>query len=280
MRCVRKSELQKRAKKDWDMEKKVIKLVSWNVNGLRAALQKDFLQSLFKMDADVFAIQETKLQEEQLTEEIKNISGYASYYSHSTVKKGYSGVAVYTKAKPQTVKYGIGIPRFDDEGRIIEMDFGDFLFFNIYFPNGQMSEDRLQYKLDFYREFFKYVDAHKDNGRSIVVAGDFNTAHNEIDLKNPGPNSKRSGFLRIERDWLDAMIERGYVDIFRRIYPDTVKYSWWSYRFKARENNAGWRIDYFFVTRDIVSNGWIIDAFIDNGVFGSDHCPVGLVLEK
>jgi len=261
------------------MSRNRVKLVSWNVNGLRAAMKKDFLKSLLKMDADIFAIQETKLQESQLTEEIKNISSYESYYSHSTVKKGYSGVGVYTRVKPKTVKYGIGIPIFDGEGRIIEMDFGNFLFFNVYFPNGQMSEERLQYKLDFYEEFFRYTDKYKNNGRSIVVTGDFNTAHNKIDLKNPGTNSKRSGFLRIERDWLDRIVEKGYVDTFRHIYPETVKYSWWSYRFKAREKNAGWRIDYSFVTRDIINNGWIKEAFIDNDVFGSDHCPIGLVLE-
>ena len=261
------------------MDKKIIKLVSWNVNGLRAVLKKDFLQSFHNMDADVWALQETKLQEDRLTEEMKHISGYESYYSHATTKKGYSGVAAYTRMPPQTVKHGIDIPRFDDEGRIMEMDFGDFLFFNIYFPNGQMSEERLQYKLDFYREFFAYADACKDNGRSIVIAGDFNTAHNEIDLANPGPNSKRSGFLRIERDWLDSIVDRGYVDTFRHVCPDTVKYSWWSYRFKARGKNIGWRIDYIFATRDILDKGWIKQAFIDNSVFGSDHCPIGLTLE-
>ncbi|MDY6855155.1 MAG: exodeoxyribonuclease III [Thermodesulfobacteriota bacterium] len=257
-----------------------MKIVSWNVNGLRAVLQKGFLNSFLKMDADVFAIQETKLQEAQLTKEIKEINGYESYYSHSTVKKGYSGVAVYTRVKPKTAKYGIDILRFDHEGRIIEMDFGDFLFFNIYFPNGQTSEERLQYKLDFYREFFKYADKYKESGRSIVIAGDFNTAHNEIDLKNPTPNAKRSGFLRIERDRIDSIIENGYVDTFRHLYPDTVKYSWWSYRFKAREKNVGWRIDYFFVTRDMIDNGWITEAFIDNSVSGSDHCPIGIMVRK
>lgn len=262
------------------MGTKTMKIVSWNVNGLRAVLQKGFLDSFLKMDADVFAIQETRLQEAQLTKEIKEVSGYESYYSHSTVKKGYSGVAVYTRVRPKTVKYGIDILRFDHEGRIIEMDFGGFLFFNIYFPNGQTSEERLQYKLDFYSEFFKYADRHKESGRSIVIAGDFNTAHNEIDLKNPGPNAKRSGFLRIERDRLDSVIENGYVDTFRHLYPDTVKYSWWSYRFKAREKNVGWRIDYFFVTRDMIDNGWITEAFIDNSVFGSDHCPIGIMVGK
>lgn len=258
---------------------KQIRLISWNVNGLRAVIRKGFAESLRQADADVFAIQETKLQAPQLTDEMTQVDGYDAFWSHSTVKKGYSGVGVYTRTKPRQVRHGIGIPRYDDEGRILELDFGDFIFFNIYFPNGQMSEERLQYKLDFYKDFFDYTDTYKNEGKPVVIAGDYNTAHNEIDLKNPKANEKRSGFLRIERDWLDAITERGYVDTFRHFYPDTVRYSWWSYRFKARERNAGWRIDYFFVTRDMIENGQIRDAFIDNDVYGSDHCPIGLILE-
>ncbi len=142
-----------------------------------------------------------------------------------------------------------------------------------------MSEERLQYKLDFYQDFFAYAQKLREKGRSLVICGDFNTAHNEIDLKNAKANEKRSGFLRIERDWLDRLVADGYVDSFRALYPERVKYSWWSYRFKARERNAGWRIDYFFVTRDIMKKGWVKDAIIDNEIFGSDHCPVGLILE-
>ena len=158
------------------------------------------------------------------------------------------------------------------------MDFQTFVLFNIYFPNGQMSDERLSYKLAFYDWFLDYAQKLRDGGKSIIVTGDFNTAHNEIDLKNPGPNAKRSGFLRIERDVLDKMVDMGYVDTFRHFYPEAVKYSWWSYRFNARKNNAGWRIDYFFVTRDLIENGIVQDAFIDNDIFGSDHCPVGLVV--
>lgn len=261
------------------MASKTIRLVSWNVNGLRAVMKKAFHRSVEKLDADVLALQETKLQAHQLTPEMTDMDGYASFFAHATVKKGYSGVAAYSRLTPRTVRYGIGIPGFDNEGRIIEMTFDDFIFFNIYFPNGQMSETRLKYKLDFYDAFFAYADRLKNAGKSLVITGDFNTAHNEIDLKNPGPNAKRSGFLRIERDWLDKIIANGYVDTFRHLYPETVKYSWWSYRFNARKNNAGWRIDYFFVTRDILEKGWIKDAFIENDIFGSDHCPLGLVLE-
>jgi len=258
---------------------KRIKLVSWNVNGLRAAVKKDFFASLEKLDADVVGLQETKLQADQRTKAIRNLEGYEAHWAYATVKKGYSGTVVYTRSPGKGVKAGIGIDRYDAEGRIVEVDFGDFIFFNIYFPNGQMSDERLAYKLDFYKDFFAYTDSLRDQGRSLVIAGDYNTAHNEIDLKNPKANEKRSGFLRIERDWLDEIIDRGYVDTFRHFNPDTVKYSWWSYRFNARSRNAGWRIDYFFVTQDIIDKGWVVDTFIDNDIFGSDHCPVGLTLE-
>lgn len=260
------------------MARKEIKLVSWNVNGLRAVWKKDFIKSVEALDADVLALQETKLQEDQLSDDMRNIDGYASHFAFASTKKGYSGVVSYTRVTPVDVKYGLGVERFDSEGRIIEMDLGDFIFFNIYFPNGQMSEERLQYKLDFYESFFDYADDLKRRGRSLVIAGDYNTAHNEIDLKNPKANENRSGFLRIERDWLDRIIARGYVDTFRTLYSEAVEYSWWTYRFKARERNAGWRIDYFFVSGDMMEKGWVKEAFIDNSIFGSDHCPVGLVV--
>ena len=261
------------------MTQKRIKLISWNVNGLRAVMKKNFLQSVRTLDADVLALQETKLQEDQLSDEMRTIEGYGAHYAFASVKKGYSGVATYSRLEPVGVRHGIGIERFDNEGRIIEMDLGDFVFFNIYFPNGQMSDDRLKYKLDFYDGFFAYCGALRKAGRSLVICGDYNTAHNDIDLKNPKANADRSGFLRIERDWLDRIVADGYVDTFRALYPDRVKYSWWTYRFKARERNAGWRIDYFFVTRDIMEKGWVRDAVIENDIHGSDHCPVGLILE-
>jgi exodeoxyribonuclease-3 len=255
-----------------------LKLISWNVNGLRAVMKKNFLSILTEVGADIFAIQETKLQAPQLTPAMTMVDGYTSYWSHADTKKGYSGVGVYTRRQPQEVHTGIGIPRFDDEGRILELVFDDFNFFNVYFPNGQMSEERLSYKLDFYEAFFDYTDRLVDAGRSVVIAGDYNTAHNEIDLKHPGPNSKRSGFLPIERQWLDRIVDRGYVDTFRNLYPDTVKYSWWSYRFNARKTNAGWRIDYFFTSKNLFEQDKVTDAWIDNEIYGSDHCPVGLAL--
>lgn len=260
-------------------KKRKIKLVSWNVNGLRAVIKKDFFASFHQMDADIFAIQETKIQESQLTAEMQNIAGYESYWSHAAVKKGYSGVGIYSRIKPGRINTRLGLSRFDQEGRIIELEFDDFIFFNVYFPNGQMSDERLQYKLDFYESFFGYTDALKKQGRSLIITGDYNTAHSEIDLKNPKANENTSGFLRIERDWLDRIVQNGYVDTFRHFFPDLVKYSWWTYRFKARDRNIGWRIDYFFVTEDIIKKGWIKEAFIDNDIFGSDHCPIGLLLE-
>jgi exodeoxyribonuclease-3 len=262
------------------MAKKRLKLVSWNVNGFRAALKKDFFKSFKSMGADVLAIQEIKLQEPQLTDDMRNVPGYKSYWSYATEKKGYSGVGIFTRVPPQEVKYGIGESKYDNEGRILELIFDDFIFFNVYFPNGQMSEERLQYKLDFYEQFFKYADKLKDAGRSLIISGDYNTAHNEIDLKNPKANENTSGFLRVERDWLDRMVDNGYADTFRHHHPEAVKYSWWTYRFKARERNIGWRIDYFFVTRDIIDKGWIKEAYIDNTIYGSDHCPIGLTLKK
>ncbi len=256
-----------------------IKLVSWNVNGLRAVMNKDFTQTVEKLDADILLLQETKLQETQRTDEMTALPSYESFWAYSTVKKGYSGVVAYTRLSPLSVTTVFDRPEFDGEGRVIQLDYPAFTLFNGYFPNGQMSEERLRYKLDFYDWLLAHADTLRRQGKSVIITGDFNTAHNEIDLKNPGPNAKTSGFLRIERDVLDRMVQDGYVDTFRHFYPDTVKYSWWSYRFNARKNNTGWRIDYFFVTRDLIDKGAVKDAFIDNDVLGSDHCPVGLLLD-
>ncbi|MCG8619052.1 MAG: exodeoxyribonuclease III [Desulfobacterales bacterium] len=260
-------------------EKKQLRLVSWNVNGFRAVLKKDFFTSVEALSPDILMLQETKLQADQRTDAMTDFKPYADYWAYATVKKGYSGVAAYTKDTPEKVITDFGRPEFDGEGRVIQMDFEGFTLFNIYFPNGQMSDERLKYKLYFYDWFLDYAEGLRAQGKRLIVTGDFNTAHNEIDLKNPKPNSKRSGFLRIERDVLDRMEDMGYVDTFRHFHPETVKYSWWSYRFNARKNNAGWRIDYFFVTRDLIDDGVVKEAFIDNDIFGSDHCPVGLVIE-
>ncbi len=256
-----------------------MKIISWNVNGLRAVMKKDFTRIIHDLDPDILLLQETKLQEDQRTDEMINMLDYKSFWSYSTIKKGYSGTAAYSKIEPAKVITSFGKPEFDGEGRVIQLDFDDFTLFNIYFPNGQMNEQRLQYKLDFYEWFLTHANNLRDKGRSLIITGDFNTAHNEIDLKNPGPNSKRSGFLRVERDVLDNMIDQGYVDTFRYFHPEKIKYSWWSYRFNARKNNAGWRIDYFFVTKDLIDKAIVKQAFINNDVFGSDHCPLGLEIK-
>lgn len=256
----------------------LMRLVSWNVNGIRAVMKKDFLESLNRLNADIVCLQETKIQEDQRSREMIDIEGYHSFWSYSTVKKGYSGVAVYSREEPLEVNHGMGIPHFDDEGRILELVFERFRLYNIYFPNGQKDDERLQYKLDFYQAFFEYLAPLREQGIPLVITGDYNTAHNDIDLRHPRANEKRSGFLRIERDWLDRIVEQGYVDTFRHLYPDTIKYSWWSYRANARKTNAGWRIDYFFVSQNLIDQGWLKDAFIDNDIFGSDHCPVGIDL--
>ncbi|EKO1911424.1 exodeoxyribonuclease III [Clostridium botulinum] len=253
-----------------------MRIYSWNVNGLRAVAKKNFLEWIGKENPDILCIQETKLQENQLEDNIKNVEGYYSYFSFAQ-KKGYSGVATYTKEEPISVKHGIGIEKFDLEGRILITEFEDFTLLNIYFPNGQRDEERLQYKLDFYEALFNYCDELVEEGKKLVICGDYNTAHNEIDLKNPKANEKASGFLRIERDWLDKIIERGYTDTFRNMNPDKIKYSWWSYRFKARERNAGWRIDYHFVSNNLLDR--VENTEILNEVYGSDHCPVMLELK-
>ncbi|WP_010234329.1 exodeoxyribonuclease III [Clostridium arbusti] len=246
-------------------------IYSWNVNGLRAISKKGFFEFINEYNPDILCIQETKLQLDNLSEELKGIEGYNSYFSCAK-KKGYSGVATYTKEKPISVKYGIGIERFDSEGRILITEFNNFILFNIYFPNGQKDEERLKYKLDFYDALLEYLNKLKIEGKKLIICGDYNTAHNEIDIKNAKANEKYSGFLPIERAWIDKFILNGYVDTFRYIHKDEIKYSWWSYRFKARERNAGWRIDYFFVTESLIDN--INSAEILNEIMGSDHCPV------
>lgn len=253
-----------------------MKIYSWNVNGLRAVSKKGFFEFISNDNPDILCIQETKLQLDNLSEELQNINGYYSYFSCAE-KKGYSGVATYTKEKPISVKYGMGIERFDSEGRILITELSKFILFNIYFPNGQKDDERLKYKMDFYDALLDYLNKLKVEGKKLIICGDYNTAHNEIDIKNAKANEKYSGFLPIERAWIDKFISEGYVDTFRSIHKDEVKYSWWSYRFKARERNAGWRIDYFFVTENLIKN--VNSADILNEVMGSDHCPVTISLD-
>ncbi|MCK9555169.1 exodeoxyribonuclease III [bacterium] len=250
-----------------------MRIYSWNVNGLRAVAGKGFKKWFLSEKPDILCLQETKADISQLPGDITGIEGY-EFYAASSEKKGYSGVAVYTKIRPLSVKTGIGMGEFDAEGRILVLNFPEFTLLNIYFPNGQMRAERLKYKLDFCDAVLDYCLKLKKSGRKIIICGDFNTAHREIDLKNPGANENYSGFLPVERAWIDRLTECGFVDAFRMLYPDTVKYSWWSYRYSARKKNIGWRIDYYFVSENI--SGQVEDSMIFSDVTGSDHCPIGI----
>jgi len=251
-----------------------MRIVSWNVNGIRAIAKKGFYDWVQKESPDIFCLQETKASPEQLTPELLNIDGYTSYFSSSIVKKGYSGVAIYTKQKPLSVSHGYGVPRFDDEGRIIVAEFENFVLINNYYPNGKSREERLQYKMDFYDCFLNYTNNLVAQGKNVVICGDFNTAHHEIDLARPKENANTSGFLPIERDWMDKFVEAGFVDTFRMFNTEGANYTWWDMVTRARERNVGWRIDYFFVNsgfKPLVKN-----ASIHADVMGSDHCPVSI----
>ncbi|MGI6686468.1 MAG: exodeoxyribonuclease III [Bacillota bacterium] len=252
-----------------------MRIFSWNVNGLRAIQKNGFMDWVLNEKPDILCLQETKIQEEQLSDELKQIPGYQAYFSFAE-RKGYSGVATYTKKEPLSVQCGIGDPKFDCEGRILITEFAEFILLNIYFPNGQRDEIRLGYKMDFYEAILAYCDELVAKGKKLIICGDYNTAHKEIDLKNPKSNEKRSGFLPEERAWMDKFVSHGYVDVFRYFYPELVKYSWWSYRFKARERNAGWRIDYHFVSENLINE--VKGAEIHDHVMGSDHCPVMIEL--
>ncbi|MGL4388036.1 MAG: exodeoxyribonuclease III [Brevinema sp.] len=253
-------------------------LISWNINGIRAATRKGFLDWLHQYDADIVGVQEIKAEPQQLESLIRNPEGRFTYWNPCRTKKGYSGTALFSKSEPKSVTLGWGEERFDAEGRTIMVDYGDFIFFTIYFPNGESSPERLKYKLEFYDSFFNYIVELKRQGRSVIFSGDLNIAHTEIDLARPKENQNTSGFLPIERAWIDKIVEAGFVDTFRYIHPDKYDmYSWWSYRAGARQRNVGWRIDYVFISEDLVPR--LKDAFILRDIEGSDHCPVGIVLE-
>ena len=255
---------------------KKIRLLSWNVNGLRAAYKKGFLDWFNSEQPDIMCLQETKAMKEQLPSELQDVAGYHTYYS-SAEKKGYSGVAVYSKEKPLDVKTGIGIEKFDSEGRFLILEYKNFVLFNIYYPNGKARAERLKYKMDFYEAFLEYANALKRKGKKIVVCGDVNTAHKEIDLARPKQNQKTSGFLPEEREWIDKFLNDGYLDTFRMFNDEPENYTWWDMVTRARERNVGWRIDYFFISESLKKN--IESAFIMKDVMGSDHCPVGIELK-
>ena len=256
------------------MPNKKFKILSWNVNGIRAAYKKGFVNWFVKENPDILCLQETKAHPEQLTDDLLNINGYKSFFSSSIVKKGYSGVAIYTKLEPIKVEHGFGIPKFDDEGRIVIADYESFMLINIYYPNGKARAERLQYKMDFYDAFLEYADNLVKKGKKLIICGDVNTAHKEIDLARPKENEKVSGFLPIEKEWMDKFISHGYVDTFRLFNDQPEQYTWWDMQSRARERNVGWRIDYFFVSENSKQN--VKNAFIMPEVMGSDHCPVGI----
>lgn len=258
-----------------------MRIISWNVNGIRAIAGKGFADILLSSGADVFCVQETKANIDQLSPEITDIGPYRSHF-YSAEKKGYSGTAVYinseTMPEPISIQDGFGVDEFDHEGRSICVEFDTFVLYNIYFPNGGRGDDFVKFKLRFYDCFLDQVDSWKARGKEVVCCGDVNTAHREIDLSNPKANSKISGFLPEEREYMDIFISRGLCDAFRHFYPDKTEcYTWWSYKTKARERNVGWRIDYFFVTNEFMDKVTSCEHLTD--IMGSDHCPIELNLD-
>ena len=249
-----------------------MKFISWNVNGLRACVGKDFEQQFKDLDADFFCLQETKMQAGQLD---LSFPGYESYWNYAD-KKGYSGTAIYTKHKPLNVTYGIDIDEHDHEGRVITLEMEDFYLVTVYTPNSQDGLRRLEYRMKWEDDFQAYL--HKlDEKKPVIVCGDMNVAHQEIDLKNPKTNRKNAGFTDEEREKMTQLLSNGFIDTFRTLYPEQVTYSWWSYRFRAREKNTGWRIDYFLISERLKDR--LKDAKIHTEIMGSDHCPIEITLK-
>ena len=253
-----------------------IKIVSWNVNGIRAMQKKGLLDYLKTENPDIFCVQETKASPEQLDDSLTSPDGYHVLYHSCSRKKGYSGVATFSKVPPVTCSTGFGIDLHDIEGRVVQTDYEHFTLLNVYFPNGNMP-GRLEYKLEFYKEFFEYCQKLRTNGKKLVICGDYNIAHKEIDLAKPKENKDVSGFLPVEREWLDKLVTLGYIDTFRMFNNEPNNYTWWSMKTRARDRNVGWRIDYHFVTEDLKDN--VKAAEIRSDTIGSDHCPVTLELE-
>lgn len=251
-----------------------MKIISWNTNGLRAtAKQGNFIPLFAFNNPDIVCFQETKCEPDQLDEATRNLKGYNSYFSYSKKRKGYSGVAIYSKIKPDKVEYGMGIKKFDDEGRLVVAYYKDFVLISGYFPNGGSGPDRLKYKLEFYDAFLKFINKLKKSGHNVIFTGDVNTAHTAIDLARPKENSDSTGFLPIERAWIDSVVNNGWVDVFRHFYPDKKDiYTYWDMKTRARDRNVGWRIDYFFVNNSFVNKIKKFTTMSD--YFGSDHCPI------
>ena len=252
-----------------------MKLISWNVNGIRAAEKKGFISYAIQSGADIICLQETKAHPEQLSDKLRNLPGYQAWF-HAANRKGYSGTALYSRYSPRTVTYGLGLSDFDTEGRTLIADYGTFVLYNIYFPNGTASSERLKYKLDFYEAFHRHVLKTREEGLPVVVCGDVNTAHLPVDLARPAENTNVSGFLPEERAFIDRFLASGFDDTFRLFNQEGSQYTWWDMKTRARDRNVGWRIDYFFTSQDLrplVKNAWI-----ESEKEGSDHCPVGLDL--
>jgi len=253
-----------------------MRIYSWNVNGFRAVVGKGFWDWFQDRDFDVLCLQEIKTRPDQVNEQDRQVSGYEVFWNPARTKKGYAGTACFYRTRPMKISTGLPDPHLNGEGRLILMEYDSFYLLNAYFPNGQMSDERLRYKLEYYDAFLEYAQGLRRK-KPLVVCGDFNTAHKEIDLKNPRANEDRSGFLPVEREWLDRFAASGYVDTFRMFNQDPGNYTWWTYRFGARSRNAGWRIDYFFVSLELRDS--VVNAWIEPEVMGSDHCPVGLELK-
>ncbi len=249
-----------------------MKFISWNVNGLRACMGKGFADTFRQLDADFFCIQETKMQAGQLD---LHFEGYEAYWNYAE-KKGYSGTAIFTKHRPQAVTYGMGIDQHDHEGRVITLEMEDFFLVTVYVPNSQDELRRLDYRMEWERDFLSYL-LKLDQRKPVIVCGDLNVAHEEIDLKNPKTNRRNAGFTDEERERFTQWLSNGFTDTFRHLHPTDVTYSWWSYRFHAREKNAGWRIDYFVVSDRLRER--VASASIHTDIMGSDHCPVELVMD-
>ena len=258
------------------MPQKNIKIFCWNVNGIRAIEKKGFHEWLKESSPDILCLQETKAQSEQLEKSLTKIDGYKSHF-FSAEKKGYSGVGTYSKAEPKEVRTGFNNPLYDIEGRVIETEFEEFSLFNVYFPNGGKGPERIKYKLDFYDELFFNVEKRRKKQKNIIICGDYNTAHKEIDFARPQHNINNSGFLLIEREWIDKIINLGYIDIFREYNKEAGQYTYWDQVTFARAKNVGWRIDYFFISKEM--SGMVTDAKIHPSVMGSDHCPIELDLK-
>ena len=251
-----------------------MKIISWNTNGLRATVKQGHFTPLFAFsNPDIVCFQETKCEPDQLDESTRNLKGYNSYFSHSKNKKGYSGVAIYSKTKPEKVEYGFGIQKFDDEGRTIIGYYKDFVLINCYFPNGGGGPERLNYKLEFYDAFLEFINKLKAEGKNVIFCGDVNTAHEAIDLARPKENEDSTGFLPVEREWMDELVNNGWVDTFRNFYPNKKDiYTYWDQKTRARDRNVGWRIDYFFINQSFIKKIKSFKTMSD--YFGSDHCPI------